>query len=138
MGGGGCKILMGCNEAGALYIKPWVIHDTAQYPEEENSILKFEGKGSVCPAEDGIAATLALAPKEYVEKAEEEKTCIIEVGGDGEGESGKENFNNRIVVGFTCILNSFSSSQVLSGNKNLYSYVFKPTTEYVKMTIKIE
>jgi hypothetical protein len=30
MEGGACKILAGCNEAGALYIKPWVIHNQVE------------------------------------------------------------------------------------------------------------
>jgi hypothetical protein len=40
MDGGACKILAGCNEAGALYIKPWVIHNEIEYPIQ-NSIIKF-------------------------------------------------------------------------------------------------
>jgi hypothetical protein len=71
MDGGECKILAGCNEAGALYIKPWVIHNEIEYPIQ-NSIIKFEGKGSVCPAEDGVAGKLNLDPKQYIKEADDE------------------------------------------------------------------
>ena len=103
-------------------IKPWVIHKNLI---QANEIITLSGEGTVCTDPD----ILEMSPQSYVKsEGTITKTATMDV---------ETEFDSRVVIGFTCLLNSYSSSYVFTGN-NLEAYVFKPLTEYVKMKITIE
>ena len=117
-----CEQLTPCNEGGAVMIKPWIIHKNLI---QANEIITLSGEGTVCTDPD----ILEMSPQSYVKsEGTITKTATMDV---------ETEFDSRVVIGFTCLLNSYSSSYVFTGN-NLEAYVFKPITEYVKMKITIE
>lgn len=113
-----CTYITKCNEGGALMIKPWIVHKNVV----TGGIIELKGQGTVCRD-----SSFQLQPLDYVNLAGQTGECefVVDPG-----------FSSRVTIGFTCLLNSWSSDYILESN-NLENYVFSPIIEYVKMSLTI-